>query len=247
MRIQLTESGFDGIAQQFRYADENFGDVTRPLLYSSLKNMPLKKIKVLDLGCGYGQDMAYFHKKGAFVSGIDKSTEMVRIATKKCPYASIVRGSFERLPYKNKQFDLVFSRYSIQHSFYTKKVFSEILRVLKPSGHLLFLVTHPLRQYLEKSVKDYWRTENVSTCILGGKVTVSEPTHRLEEYFSPFLLKNLELLSVKEAFDPGAQRIGNQKYPGILVCHYQKNRAILASLSNLAVLFVQRFISLLVL
>src|SRR3989344_2581680 len=107
---------YNNIADKFRKADEEFTDVTRPLLYSLINAISLKGKKLLDLGCGYGKDLAYFDSKGAESYGIDCSAEILRYAKTICPRGRFWCGSFESLPYEDNFFDSIFSRYAIQHS-----------------------------------------------------------------------------------------------------------------------------------
>jgi ubiquinone/menaquinone biosynthesis C-methylase UbiE len=101
---------------------------------------------VLDVGCGTGNltqtarpAVGY---KGA-VWGIDASPEMIELARKKAASAGQVItfevGLIEKIPYPAASFDVVISRLVIHHlpDGVKRLAFAEILRVLKPGGHLL--------------------------------------------------------------------------------------------------------------
>ena len=211
---------YDKISKEFKNADESFPDITRPILYSLIKK---EKGKFLDLGCGYGEDLVFFQKKGFEVYGIDISKEMVKESKSKCKSAKVSVSSFENLPYENSTFDIISSRYALQHSEKIAPIFEEVYRVLKKGGEFVFLVTHPIRHYFEKKTKDYWKQENCSSLILGGKVRVEEFSHKLNEYLNGGILSKFSLIEFIEEFDPGAEKIGGAgKYPSILILKFVK-------------------------
>lgn len=110
----------------------------------------------------------------------------MNMAKAKLPKVDIRIGVFEDLPYTDNYFDIVLSKYAIQTSPNLELVFKEIHRVLKSGGILMYLVTHPFRQFFEKKDghADYFEQKIVESCILNNAVIVKEPTHSLDEYFS---------------------------------------------------------------
>lgn len=217
------EKQYDRFAREFKDADEQFPDVTRPLIYDLLEKSRLSKSRLLDIGCGYGKDLEHFYRQGCEVYGIDISSEMLKLARERVPQAQLDQSSFENLPYEKGYFDFVFSRYAIQHSHNVEGVLKETHRVLKSGGDLVFLVTHPMRHYFEKKTKDYWVQEDIPSVILDGKLTVCEPSHILSEYLSPFMLSNFTLEEFQEKHDPAARTFeGFGDYPRVMVMRYKK-------------------------
>lgn len=102
--------------------------------------------KVLDVGCGTGNltltAKIYAGPEGK-VYGIDAAPEMIEVAQKKASRAGIEVvfevGLIEQLAFPDETFDVVISRLAIHHLPDDLKIkgFSDILRVLKPGGHLL--------------------------------------------------------------------------------------------------------------
>ncbi|MGV8168938.1 MAG: class I SAM-dependent methyltransferase [Candidatus Nanoarchaeia archaeon] len=214
---------YDLLARQFMNASLDFNDITRQLMYSYIDVESLENKKVLDVGCGYGQDLDLFSRAGAEVYGIDISRKLISLAREKCPVAKLTVGTFENLPFEDNYFDLAFSRYSLQHSEKASESLEEISRVLKPEGEAIILVTHPVRQYFEKETKNYWQREEVRSNILDGKLVVFEPSHTLADYLKMSVLQKLRLLDIKEAFDPAAEKIqGCGEYPGVLMMYFKK-------------------------
>ncbi len=173
------------------------------------------------MGCGHGCDVEYFTKQKSKVVGLDISKELLALAKKRVPEANLVEGSFESLDFPDKTFDLIYSRYALQHSKSLEETFSEAARVLKSKGDFLFLVTHPLRQFIEKKGENYWVKELIESEILDKTVRVKEYSYTFEEYCSPKILKNFTLEQCTEEFDRESAQIKGI-YPGYLIMHYKK-------------------------
>lgn len=179
----------------------------------------IKGSKVLDLGCGDGIDAEYYRKLGADVFGVDSSEKLIEIAKKKYPKVEFSHGFAERIPSMKSCFDAVYSKYAIMTSPNMESTFDEIYRVLKPGGILIYLVTHPLRQYLERREKrgNYFKQKIVNCNILDGTVHLKEPTHTMNEFFNRKFLKRFDVIDYKEVWDPAAEQIDGKKYPGFFI------------------------------
>src|SRR5688572_1624647 len=64
--------------------------------------------RVLDLGCGTGDLTASIAARGALVTGLDASSDMIDEARHKHPDLQLVVGDGQRLSYE-REFDAVFS------------------------------------------------------------------------------------------------------------------------------------------
>lgn len=102
-------------------------------------------IKILELGCGVGNDSMFFAKKGHLVIATDFSDEAISSNQEKTKNLSNL--TFEQLdisrsyPYQDNEFDLVYARLSL-HYFddqITKSIFKRIHKTLKSGGLLCFL------------------------------------------------------------------------------------------------------------
>jgi ubiquinone/menaquinone biosynthesis C-methylase UbiE len=101
---------------------------------------------ILDVACGTGSltlTTQSFAGPDGKVYGIDASPEMIEIAKKKAsrlaPHVIFQVGLSEKLDFTDATFDVAISRLAIHHlpDDLKRRAFSEILRVLKPGGHLL--------------------------------------------------------------------------------------------------------------
>lgn len=179
---------------------------------------------MLDLCCGDGADADFFARNGVHVIGIDASSQLVKMARDTYPNIQFSIGLAEQLPYENDLFDCVFSKYALQTSEYIEPIFNEVWRVLKPGGVFIYLVTHPIRQFLEKKKlgANYFKQEIVSSVILDKTITVHEPTHIFAEYFNSKFFQRFEMLDFVESFDPAAERVNEAVYPGFFLVTARK-------------------------
>lgn len=214
---------YDEFAENFSGIQFKGNQVSREVLYKRLPKK-MKGLKILDLGCGDGVDLVHFQKLGANCFGIDASEEIIAMAQKKVPKAILKAASFQNIPFSESYFDWIYSKYAIQTVDDVDIVFQEAHRVLKPKGNLLYVVVHPLRQFLEKKKggKDYYKKEVVNSVLFGGEITVKEPVHTMGEYLNNFVLRNFDLIHYEEVFDPAAEQVGGQIYPGFMLIHATK-------------------------
>ena len=98
---------------------------------------------VLDVGCGEGYLISAFKNLGLQVKGVDISLEMLRVAEKKVGYGnvSVCDIAKDKLPFRNKTFDIVTATEVVEHLTGDAIFFKEVFRVLKPEG--LFFMTTP--------------------------------------------------------------------------------------------------------
>lgn len=92
------------------------------------------KIKILELGCGWGNNLVFLKDQGFDYYGIDFSKRAVKHCNEF--FKNIICSDISELPYESDLFDCVFDRMSIQHNPKGKirKIFREVYRVLKKEG-----------------------------------------------------------------------------------------------------------------
>jgi SAM-dependent methyltransferase len=104
-----------------------------------------KAERILDLGCGSGRHVVLFARKGLNVTGLDISSEALRLARRwmrdEGLRARFVKAScFEPFPFTDGSFDAIVSVQVIHHARHAdiRRSIKEMRRVLRPGG-LLFV------------------------------------------------------------------------------------------------------------
>ncbi len=97
--------------------------------------------ELLDLGCGYGNYLPYFSKRGFSVIGSDISAIALRVASKRLMQQNrdnifLILHDMRNLPFCDESFIGIFSMNTIYHATMNevKRVVNEIYRVLKDEG-----------------------------------------------------------------------------------------------------------------
>lgn len=108
-----------------------------PLLKDFLREIP-KQGRILDLGCGPGQDIFYLMNKGYHAIGLDGAWSFLLWARKKDPQVSLVYGDLRRLPLRETQFDGIWAAASMIHISKTevRKALKGIGSLMSPGGFL---------------------------------------------------------------------------------------------------------------
>ena len=91
-------------------------------------------INVLDMGCGWGNNLKFLKDKGFCGVGVDISKTAIQYCKSSGYTASVC--DFSKLAFSDNSFDIVFDRQAIQHNTINniKKTLSEVKRVLDKFG-----------------------------------------------------------------------------------------------------------------
>lgn len=103
---------------------------------------------VLDVGCGTGVVAITAARRGAQVSGLDLTPELLEHARAneeiaECGKIDWIEGDAERLPYPDASFDVVLSQFGHMFAPRPEVVISEMRRVLRPGGRIAFATWPP--------------------------------------------------------------------------------------------------------
>lgn len=163
--------------------------VEQPAIKSLLPN--LEGARILDLGCGYGNNCKEFIHAGAEkVIGVDISEKMLNIAreensNEKIDYYNIDMQEIEIL---SEKFDIVFSSLAFHYVENFELLIKKISLLLEDNGVLLFSQEHPITTAPklgpiwtknEKGVKIHY---NLSDYLKGGKRYATWFKENIEKY-----------------------------------------------------------------
>lgn len=104
---------------------------TPPRLLLELRTLIAPPTRILDLGCGGGQDTRYLRREGYRVIGLDLSQKLLAQARTQSGGTPLVRANLLRLPLKNEILGAVWSAAVLIH--FPKIDLLKILRVIRLS------------------------------------------------------------------------------------------------------------------
>lgn len=113
-------------------------------LLENARALPLNHASIADIGCGAGQWLAEFVRWGAQATnlhGIDLLEDRIASARTRLPQADLRCGDARQLPWPDNCFDLV-TQFTVFSSIldpdFRRDLAREMLRVLRPGGHILW-------------------------------------------------------------------------------------------------------------
>ena len=115
--------------------------VLGPLYEQALERLaPAAGERVLDAGCGAGLLAVMAARRGARVTGVDVSEQLVRDAAARGGGPEYVVGDLEALPFADVSFDAIAALNSVPYARDAAAALAELARVTAPGGRLLFTV-----------------------------------------------------------------------------------------------------------
>ncbi len=215
---------YNGVADTYSAQIQAMNKKSIKEFQEALASVNVSGKKVLDLGCGAGDLISYLQSIGYDYAGVDSSEGMIS-KIQKTQNVDLRVEDFTKTSFKNSSFDLVVSKWAVQTVQNIELVYKEAYRLLKRDACLVFLVSHPVRQFLEKKKagKNYFTKEIVNSLIFNKSITVQEPSHTMAEYLSDYFLDKFHLLKIIESYEfPGAEQINGDIYPTHLLFIAQK-------------------------
>lgn len=90
--------------------------------------------RLLDIGCGSGYAAAMATARGATVTGIDITPELIAIARERVPEAEFILGPMDALPFNDESFEAAVGFNAFQFADDPARAVREAARTVKPGG-----------------------------------------------------------------------------------------------------------------
>lgn len=167
--------------------------------------------RVLDYGCGSGNNAIFLIEKGYEVHGVDvapsfksllvKNMALHHVDSKSAERFSVISPDATDLDFPDNNFDFIFSNqvlYYLPSMEHLQKVCAGFRRILKPGGIVFFTMMGPRNYYITHHLKSVHANGTVYD------VRVEEKGHRLEGVREVVLLAKDEkhLCEMFSAFEP---------------------------------------------
>lgn len=143
----------------------------------------LSVARVLDIGCGAGQELRPFVQDGRTLGvGLDVSVEAGRagreLFTREEPASrvSFVRAGAEHLPFGTSSFDLVVCRLALPYT-HNARALAEMARVLRPGGSLILKIHHT--RYYTTELSQALRSRHIKSAIHACRVLLAGGLYHL--------------------------------------------------------------------
>ena len=184
---------------------------TKPINYQRNKIVPLSKGIVLDIGIGSGLNIPFYNKSNIdHLYGLDPSVELLKIAK---PLAKkneleieFLQCGAEAIPLPDQSIDTVLITYTMCTIPDIKLSNSEIMRVLKSEGQLLFC-EHGLAP--DKNIANWQRRINPIWSKIAGGCNLNRDIPKLITS-SGFKISNME-----EMYLPSTPKFAGYNYWGV--------------------------------
>ena len=184
---------------------------SKPINYQRDKIVPLAKGIVLDIGIGSGLNIPFYNKSNIdHLYGLDPSEELLKIAK---PLAKkneleieFLQCGAEAIPLSDQSIDTVLITYTMCTIPDIKLSNSEIMRVLKPEGQLLFC-EHGLAP--DKNIAKWQRRINPIWSKIAGGCNLNRDIPKLITS-SGFKISNME-----EMYLPSTPKFAGYNYWGV--------------------------------
>jgi len=138
---QLIQNAYNSGAQGYHAYWPRRHEFIEPERKEFMARLP-ENARILDVGCGPGQDSEYFSNLGFKVTGIDLSDKFIEIAKKRVPNAAFQKADMRKLDFLPEYFDGIWASFSFLHIPFpdAQKTLAGLLEILKPGGQIFFAI-----------------------------------------------------------------------------------------------------------
>jgi SAM-dependent methyltransferase len=120
-----------------------------PLLVEWLTGLPVHA-RLLDLGCGGGQDAGDLSQRGYRVVGVDRASALLLAGRRRYYSLPLVRADLRHLPFQSTSFDGIWAAASLMHlpKQDARRILTDLCRLVRPGGLFAATVTYGVRSRL---------------------------------------------------------------------------------------------------
>ena len=164
--------------------------------------LPWKDLEVVCIGCGGGDECAFFIRHGAkSVLGVEPSHALTEIARLRHPGIEFKTADFETLKYQPKTADVIYCAHVLHYLPEWRESLAVAKQLLRDGGHLLITLHHPLEWALSSSSfiqqPRYLSIESVRAKFFGSCEVVYYP-RPISLMLNAFAEAKLKLVSCSE-------------------------------------------------
>jgi predicted Rossmann-fold nucleotide-binding protein/SAM-dependent methyltransferase len=157
-RAQITIDEYNRVASA--YKSEQVGKLLAQEQLDDFVDLVHPPARVLDIGCGPGQDLRYLSQKYA-MTGVELAKRFVEIARLENPNANIIYGDIAKVDIGKNTYKGIWARDSIHHLPEEKldDVFKKLADALVEDGILYVIVREGQGEIVETEKKNYTKIE----------------------------------------------------------------------------------------
>jgi SAM-dependent methyltransferase len=141
-----TPDGYRAWAETYDEPGNQLVDLEQPVVHDILRGLPVGI--ALDVACGTGRHTRYLAELGHRVVGVDSAQAMLDRAAGNVPAAGLSRADLHRLPIPDDVVDVVVCALALTHVPDLAAALAELVRVLRPGGHLVISDSRGLFGYV---------------------------------------------------------------------------------------------------
>ncbi|MBR7838752.1 class I SAM-dependent methyltransferase [Actinospica durhamensis] len=216
--LDAPTTDYDGFAEAYAAETESNlinGHYTRPAVLDLAGDVTGRRI--LDVGCGAGPLLESLRDRGAVVTGIEPSAEMLELAKRRLGEDVDLRLADlqDPLPFPDNAFDDAIACLVLHYLEDWTAPLAELRRVLVPGGRVIVVVNHPYVYRLLHPEGDYFAThEYAEEYTFGGQSVVLTHWHRpLPTITAAFIEAGFRIASITEPPPaPGAR----ERFPDLV-------------------------------
>ena len=144
------EEGYQTWAESYDEGPNQLIDLEQPVVRDILDGVPVGM--AVDVACGTGRHARYLSDLGHRVIGVDRSKGMLARAKDKVPEADFHRADLHHLPLRDECADVVVCALALTHVPELVPALREMVRILRPGGHLVASDSRGLLGYISAPV-----------------------------------------------------------------------------------------------